>query len=540
MEKGDSSSKFRIVVQLPSGAAGPAPDGNAAPPPQNGVPTAVDPPLVAPPLATIPVNTSSSVIALGGGPRCAASALPPRRYGGAFAIVKGKGSVDLSSVFSVEPGKSRADRAVCKNDAVVLSSVKPPITSGQSKDVSSHVLLSPLRDAGDMPQSTRRGGDRAGTKRGRTSGGRSSSSRTSTSLRGRSRGRISGGSLPLQPNGAPYSHTWSTVNGRRLLHYNGVTYSGRKAHAFWRQIKEKSSSTPSNGVSGSFSTAVRESPTTVCAKPKKVSLRAGKLPIARKVDSESLPKPSRGAVSQCASTGFVTVKGRRSLLLDDDEGDHETQPPSKKDTRVVIDVSDSCDSVCCDSEASLLSSWSSLQTCSDLPDVEEELLPNTTVSGGDEDGNGRKKGGRHVTNSLGNETSSNYGEKLSSDDFVEHDGFLYPAELFRECFRKNAEEANARPGKKRVQCSAPLQGCVEVTDVAEEPCEVQGVQVLGVADWRVAPAPTNVQDAVRAPYHVNGYMERYEDMDVIPSVAEAGAEDLFVVGDEIGGMRFAG
>ncbi|SCU69698.1 uncharacterized protein TEOVI_000126700 [Trypanosoma equiperdum] len=536
MECDKPSGRFRVVFRPLSVAAGQAPPtGVNSPPPQHPTPISIGAP-------TAPAVSGISAEANGG---ATATAPEQRRYGGAIVRLSELG-VNVMAPFAVPPKAQRPPvRSVSEkpSDTVLWDAV--PIdteASGKSNNVTSfsptvaesHVAEGEWRSRRSTQPSNNRG-------RGSKKAGKKPVSRT-TRHRG-NKGSSKGVKLPLQRNGMPFPHSWSTVRGRRQLHYNGRTYRGVQAHRLWDEIKAMSSvdvpapvARPSTGVRRE--TAVRGgSRSSVTKDANEQALLSFEAP---KPPCETPPKRHRRSVPKSPRPLTTTVVQGRRLLLDDDE-DWTAPKPSTGD---VVLLSDSGDGIGCDSESSTLTTWPSLLIDDEGSSGYEYVSSNSTTSSDScvvaEERFGRP--GRGNTHQCCNPAAS----QVTSPNLAEHDGFLYPAEVLAEVRRKG--QNGIRSLKSHHETSKAVAPAVSLASdgvevmsrVAERPNGVRGFTFIGTLNGHtVAPATGASASAMPSASHVGEYRERYEEMDVFPCVPDAGEEDLFVVGEEIGGMRFA-
>ncbi|RNF13405.1 uncharacterized protein Tco025E_06203 [Trypanosoma conorhini] len=355
----------------------------------------------------------------------------------------------------------------------------------------------------------------------------------------RSRGR--GSSLQLQPNGAPYEHRWSTVNGRRQLHYGGHTYKGRAAHQLWGKIKAALPPTGSN--SSQVSSRVRS---TERQKPNgKKRARTGEI-LAADAISGVQAATSRVVFQRtrqmCAPAPTCVSTTRTGLLLDDDE---EPQPKGDAGADVLL-LSGRGDGTVSSSETLTTSSLTSSAT-------DEDSLTSSMSSFSSESSSDTAVGRRHdgiVTMAGVRRQGAGSAKTRKPPVLVEHEGWVYPAELLpvlcgQRCADASlAQQAVENAGTFEADAAGREDpenraGMAQEGHKAESNPKARGLTVLGWGDVGDASLAVHRhrEDATATLNSADSL--RYEEMDALDSFLDADAADLFVAGDEIGGVRFA-
>ncbi|EKF38489.1 hypothetical protein MOQ_001302 [Trypanosoma cruzi marinkellei] len=375
------------------------------------------------------------------------------------------------------------------------------------------------------------------TRRGkRRAGGRSKNSRATPRSKIEQM-REKSNSLQLKPNGEPYEHRWSTVNGRRQLHYGGRTYKGRAAHQLWSRIKTALSST---GPTFSHGNSIERNMKVTKGKIRE-HVRTGLVGAADTFSTgctvtNSVTTNPRMSMSAPRPT-FVST-ARAKLLLDDDEEESLQKTGASAD---VVFVSEDDEETVISPGTSEISSLTSFGSDNDKLAGSESFLGSTSSFSTDD---GYPPGSNFTTASVTSQkVDSSAGRKPPA--LVEHEGWLYPAELLpvlceqRSCATSFAhkEAGNART---RGNGTAGRSSCLESEDNnLEIRPKVKGLTFLGSGD--VADVSLSLHrrrdDASTTP--ISAYPLRYEEMDALDDFLEVVGEDLFVAGDEIGGMRFA-
>ncbi|KEG13125.1 hypothetical protein DQ04_01201110 [Trypanosoma grayi] len=221
------------------------------------------------------------------------------------------------------------------------------------------------------------------------------------------------------------------------------------------------------------------------------------------------------------------------LLLDDEES-----LPEKGPTAGVVVLSDSeNDDATTSSTSSTLSSWPSLRAgSSELTTSESSLCS--------EDEDDSKSSSHWRESPLKKRRRCPSVPKEKQPEVVERDGWLYPAELLP--LLCEPDQGGASPSLKgcataTVSAGSTVDNNVESCfhTVAEEDRRARGITILGQSVSGMASPPTTSSRSAVAPPHIAAYSQRYEEMDALADLPGTDAEGLFVVGDEIGGMRFA-
>ncbi|ESL12106.1 hypothetical protein TRSC58_00132 [Trypanosoma rangeli SC58] len=371
---------------------------------------------------------------------------------------------------------------------------------------------------------------------------RSSSKKTVGAPRSKvERVRGKNNSLQLKPNGEPYEHRWSTVGGRRQLHYGGHTYTGRAAHQLWGKIKAALSST---GFSSSQVSSRAKSTKGQNSNGKKRArtgeiLAPDAIPPVPLVTSH-LPLQHVGPINTPPPTHVSTTRTR--LLLDDEE---ESQPKGDAGADVVL-VSRREGRAVNSPGTSIISSLASMEVDGYRVTSSVSSLSSASLS---DAGDGRN----HDSNvTMGCVESEDVGSATTRRPpvLMEHEGWIYPAELLPVlCKKRGADTLLARKVVENAGTlgadSAGTGNAKNGGNLAQKDHEVEsnpkarGLTVLGWGDVGDASLALHHHrnDATRTLNLPNSL--RYEEMDVLDGFLDADAADLFVTGDEIGGVRFA-
>ncbi|KAF8275765.1 hypothetical protein TcYC6_0013040 [Trypanosoma cruzi] len=380
------------------------------------------------------------------------------------------------------------------------------------------------------------GGRRMPTRRGkRRAGGRGKNSRTTPRSK-IERVREKGNSLQLKPNGDPYEHRWSTVNGRRQLHYGGRTYKGRAAHQLWSKIKTALSlrdPTSSNRTSIARKMKV----------PKREIRERARTGLVGAADTFSTSFAVNNSVttnprtSMSAPPPTLVSIARAKLFLDDDE-----EPLLKTGASAnVVFVSEDDEETVISPETSEISSLTSFGSDNEKLAGSEGIFGSTSSFSTD-DG---YCPGRNFTMAPVNsqDVGSSTGKKPPA--LVEHEGWLYPAELVPVLCEQRSADTSSSPkevgnaGTRGNGTTGRSSRMGSEDNNLEIRPKVKGLTFLGWGDCADVSLSLHHRrdDASITPS--SAYPLRYEEMDALDDFLEVVGEDLFVAGDEIGGMRFA-
>ncbi|RNE99407.1 hypothetical protein TraAM80_08204 [Trypanosoma rangeli] len=498
-----------------------------------------------------PSSITGAVVSLGvtSEDACGNNSCQPRRYGGAIvrlSELQRLGGVLLPTALSSAGPLVEGDSAQRRPSSDMLSRAMGLADPDEVERRTLHSDVRMTRTSRARDVSSRNGKRCMSFSHGEQTS-RSSSKKTVGAMRSKlERVRGKNNSLQLKPNGEPYEHRWSTVNGRRQLHYGGHTYTGRAAHQLWGKIKAALSSKglSSSKVPSRARSIKRQNPNGKKRARTGEILAPDAIPPVPIVTSH-LPLQHVRPIY----TPPTYVSTTRTRLLLDDEGESEPKGDAGADVVLASRIkSRSVNS----SDTSITSSLASMEVDGDrLTSSVSSLSSVSSFSSASLSDAG--DGCNHDSNvTMGCVKSQDVGSATTRRPpvLVEHEGWVYPAELLPVLCKK--QDAGTSLARKVVENagtlgtdSAGTGNAKNAGSLAQKSHEVEsnpkarGLTVLG---WDgVGDAPLALyrhrNDATRTPNLPNSL--RYEEMDVLDDFLDVDAADLFVAGDEIGGMRFA-
>ncbi|KAH8618520.1 hypothetical protein ERJ75_000268700 [Trypanosoma vivax] len=514
------SSKFRVVLRSPGAAA--------------SVTSAAE---------TLPSSASAACGPSGVAVDAASCSPPttvtscPKQYGGAIVRLSElrNSNAILPGVMSLQcrtaaiGGNAEASKRVpnISWSALGVSGAKEPSACSRAVPAA-HAGCATFTDAVSHETTGSGKGGRVAKKRSRKAAAKRSKSTGKRGRRAKRGGQSRLGkkfSLPVQTDGSLYAYRWSTVNGRRQLHYNGQTFCGRQAHMLWSKIKA-------------------HTPTLECHKKavKSSSVHSGTLAVengmlivrkstagrSKQTPVEQPPISTPPRVLRRSDEARATKWSRMLLDDDDDDGVGNTPGPPAE---VLVLTSDCGEEMGSGPQSESLTSWPSLRSENTGSLEEVDDLSTASASGGSEE----CKGGHH--NCAPSDELATEQRCCAPASLVEVSGKSRSANVkisIKNFLHFSSDATVGGPLEEANGCGAPAYHSMSIEPKSKVMTLVgcRGRSVVQPNVCRPCALPTASLSTA--------YEQRYEEVDVIPDTLGTGAEGFFVVAEEAGAIRFAG
>ncbi|KAH9583985.1 hypothetical protein LSM04_001009 [Trypanosoma melophagium] len=498
----------------------------------------------------------------------------PQRYGGAIVRVSELRRAGGLTYFSAVDNEGRCGADSNKERKLLASSYLHFLgtnTNLNNKELDSRALSTfALPRTGEkdfdgrdarrrLSTSSRKGPGKAKNKNNT----RIKNSKSYTKPRGANvrHGRKKGNNLELQTNGELYSYRWSTKNGRRQLHYGSRTYTGRAAHQIWDKIKtvlksKEASSLPSQSPPSIVIPPAPQPPRLVETGKKMNDFKRSRVEatiVANTAAKRSCRESYRTSQTTLLTerTGSLSSSVRPKLLLDDEDNtNNSNNKPLYQNIRDgdVVLVSDSEDSDSCSSVSSTLSSWPSLRAGSSEVTIDDgDLVSQDPLGETEKDFYRGYHDKKNNTIMRLNNQKGNFSPSKNSSDVFEHDGWLYPTELLPLLCKENSTCNSLPLGDAAVENLAASSNMntknakmvYQNFEKGNNRDNEQGITVLGNKGTNTASSLLLSSVEMLPSIKDAAYSERYEEMNALLDLPIEDVGDLFVTGEEIGGMRFA-